>query len=141
MIINYSELIDRFGESLGTPKELIRATFNKPDAAENVMGRFIAVKEFSEFYMLVIYEVDGLTVRFLNAYRIYPQLLRGFVVHGSRPSDILREFMKNYGVVKGVQGMGNYRFLVDRKNNVLFLGILDVEKYMNDVNALFQQVV
>lgn len=136
MIISYSKLIDSFQEHLGTPKHLIEETFNKPDATDIVKDRCISIKRFGEFYILIIFEMGDKDVRFLNAYRIYPKLLDGTDISKMKPIDILKEFMNRFGVAKEIPGFGEQKIFIDKKVNVFFFGILDIEKYLEAVNVV-----
>lgn len=136
MLVSYSELINRFGEALGITREMIQETFNKPDATEIVMNRYVSVKMFGDMYILIVYEMSNAAVRFLNAYRIYPKLLEGVEIYGMKPLGILKEFMDRYGMGKEIPGFGEKKFFVDRTSCISFFGILDIEKYMEAVNGI-----
>lgn len=136
MRISYSELIQKFNEILGTPKELIEETFNKPDATDIVMNRYLSIKNFGDFYILIIFHMDDKTVRFLDAYRIYSKLLDGNDISKMKPLEVLTEFMNRYGITKNIAGVGEHKMFVDKKLNVLFLGILDIEKYLEAVKNI-----
>lgn len=132
----YSELVTRFQDVLGTPKLLVEETFNKPDATDVAINKCVSIKNFGEFYALVIFEMDGQVVRFMNAYRIYPQLFNGTDISRMKPTDILKEFMNTYGISKTIPGVGECKFFVDRKMNIFFPGILDIEKYLEAVKNI-----
>ncbi|MEM5766112.1 MAG: hypothetical protein QW423_00510 [Candidatus Aenigmatarchaeota archaeon] len=132
----FSELIERFHKLLGTPKELILETFNKPDATDFVLNRCISIKNFGEFYILIIFDMDDQSVRFSNAYRIHPQLINGFDIARMRPVEILEEFMKIFGVSRFIPAYGDCKFLIDKKNKIFFPGILDIEKYLQTLKNL-----
>lgn len=131
----FSELIERFNELLGTQKELILETFNKPDATDFVLNKCISIKNFGSFYILIIFEMDDQLVRFSSAYRIYPQLLNGFD-KDKRPVEILEEFMRKFGVTKLIPAFGECKFLIDKKAKIFFPGILDIEKYLKALERL-----
>ncbi|MEM7814030.1 MAG: hypothetical protein QXK48_00390 [Candidatus Aenigmatarchaeota archaeon] len=132
----FSELIERFHELLGTPKDLILETFNRPDATDFVLNKCISIKNFGNFYLLIIFEMDDQLVRFSNAYRIYPQLLNGFDISKMKPVEILEEFMKKFGILKLIPAYGECKFLIDKKNKIFFPGILDIEKYLQALKNL-----
>jgi hypothetical protein len=132
----YSELITRFQDLLGTPKELIEETFNKPDATDVVMNRCISVKKFDKFNFLIIFEMNDEIVRFLSAYRIYPVLLNGADMSRMKPLEILTEFMNRYGVGKQIPGIGERKVLFERRMGIFFPGILDIEKYLEALKSV-----
>jgi hypothetical protein len=129
MEFHYSELILNFQEHLGVSKFLIDETFNKPDASDIVVNRCVSVKNFGEYYILVIFEMDGQVVRFLSGYRIYPKLLDGADLTKMKPLDILQEFMNRYGLSKQLPGFGEHKFFIERRLKLFFPGILDIDKY------------
>lgn len=116
----FSDLITNFQELLGIQKELVVETFNKPDATDIVMNKGISVKNFGDFYFLVIFEMDGQIVRFYNAYRIYPKLLNGADASKMKPLEMLTEFMNRYGIIKEVSRFDQQKIFIDRKLNVFF---------------------
>lgn len=130
MLILYSELVNKFQDKLGTPKELIIETFNKPDATDVVKNKYISIKKFDEFYILIIFETIGNDVKILNAYHINSKLLDGVDISKMRPLDALKEFMNRYGMIKSVPGIGDHKIFVEKNTNVYFLGILDIDKYL-----------
>jgi hypothetical protein len=136
MQIVFSELIERFANLLGTPKDLILETFNKPDATDFVLNKCISIKNFGNFYFLIIFEMDNELVRFSNAYRIYPQLLNGSDLGKMKPVEILEEFMNKFGIVKNLPIYGECKFLIDKKSKFFFPGILDIEKYLEALKSL-----
>ena len=133
MQIIYSELITRFQEPLGVSKDLIEETFNKPDATDVVSNRFISIKNFGDYYILIIFDADDKIVRFLHAYRIYQKMLDGAEIGRMKPIDVLKEFMNLYGITKNIEGHGEHRILIERKLNIFFPGILDIGKYLEAV--------
>jgi hypothetical protein len=136
MNFSYSEVIQKFQDQLGTPKELIEETFNKSDATDIVSDRCVAIKRFGDFYILVTYGMDGNYVRFLNAYRIYPELLEGIDIRKLRPVQVLKEFMNRYGISKAVPGFGEVKVFIEKTVKVMFLGILDIDKYVESVRKI-----
>ena len=132
----YPELINRFHDVLGTPKTLIEETFNKPDKTEVVKNAYVSIKKFDNSYILIIFEDSGNAVKFLNAYKIYPELLDGLNINAVKPLDVLREFMNRYGIKKSIPGFGEHNFFVEKNVNVFFLGILDIEKYLEAVKNI-----
>ncbi len=130
MMLSYSELIERFQDVLGTPKPLIEETYNKPDVTDIVMGRYISTRKFGDFHMLIVFQMDGRVVKFTNAYRIYPQLIHNIDVDALKPVDVLKEFMNIYGIDKDIPGFGKKKFFVEKNARDIFLGILDIEKYV-----------
>jgi len=136
MQIIYSELIARFQEPLGVSKDLIEETFNKPDATDVVSNRFVSIKNFGDYYILIIFDADDKIVRFLYAYRIYQKMLDGTEIGKMKPIDVLKEFMNLYGITKNIEGHGEHRILIERKSNIFFPGILDIEKYLEAVRNI-----
>lgn len=130
MQVLYSELINRFQDLLGIQKNLIEETFNKPDATDVVLDKYISVKNFGSYCILIIFEMGDQTLKFLNAHRIYPKLLNGNDVSKMKPLDLLLEFMNIYGISRTVPGFGEHKVFVERKMKIFFPGILDIEKYM-----------
>jgi len=160
MNFSYSELIEKFKDVLGTPKELMEETFNKPDAVDIVKNRYVSIKKFrnlsgdfdGDFYIITISESYDTSVRFLNAYRIYPNMLNDVVqnddgvnvdtteiskISEMRPLDVLKGFMNRYGLAKAIPGFGERRIFVEKNVDVFFFGILDIEKYLRDVRQSF----
>jgi len=136
MQVIYSELITRFQDLLGTPKELIEETFNKPDATNIVSNRCISSKNFGSFHMLIIFEMDNETVRFLNAYRVYPQLMNGADISKMKPLEMLTEFMNRFGLPKEIPGAGEHKIFIERRMNIFFPGILDIDKYLEALKGI-----
>ncbi|MFH0836631.1 MAG: hypothetical protein V1870_00720 [Candidatus Aenigmatarchaeota archaeon] len=138
MKILYSEVIEKFQDVLNTPKELIDDAFNKPDATDIVSNRYVSFRNFSDFYMIVVFEMDDIkkTVKILNAYTIYPKMMDGLDVAQMKPVKMLEEFMKIYGIDKNIPGFGPQKFLVNKERGVCFLGILDLEKYSETVKNM-----
>jgi len=133
MRFSYDEIIDRFQDVLATPKMLIEETYNKPDNTDVVVNRYISIKNFGGFYMLIIFEMDGLVVRFLRAYRILPKLLDGINIAKTKPLDVLTAFMEKYGVPKAIPQFGEHKIFIERSLKVFFPGVLDIDKYLADV--------
>jgi len=131
MKIIYSEVIEKFQEILNTPKQLIDEAFNKPDATDIVSNKYISFRNFYDFYMLVIFEMDDIKkiTKILNAYTIYPKMMDGIDIVKLKPVKMLEEFMKLYGVDRNIPGFGPKKFLINKERGVCFLGILDIEKY------------
>lgn len=136
MQINYSELIEKFQEQLGTPKDLILETFNKPDSSEVVKTKYISIKNFGDFYILIVFEMDDKVVRFLNAYRIYTKLLDGANISKMKPLAVLTEFMNRYGIDKDIPRFGKHKIFIEKSMNIFFLGILDIDKYLEAVKKI-----
>jgi hypothetical protein len=136
MNFSYSEVIDKFQDQLGTPKELIVETFNKSDATDIVGDKCVALKRFGDFYILITYGMEGNYVRFLNAYRVYPELLEGVDIPKLKPLQVLKEFMNRYGVSKSVPGFGEVKIFVEKNVNVVFFGILDIDKYLEAIKRI-----
>jgi len=132
----YAELVSRFQEVLGTPKELIEETYNKPDATDVARNKYISVKNFGEFYILIVFETYDNYVRFLNAYRIYPKLMDGADMSRMKPIEVLKEFMDRYGVAKTIPGFGERNILLEKNTDVFFLGVLNVEKYLEAIKNI-----
>lgn len=136
MRFSFSELLNRFQELMGTPKELIEETFNKPDATDTAVGKYISLKNFGNYSILIIFEMENESVRFLNAYRIYPKLLEGLDISKMKPLDILTEFMNRYGIAKDVPGFGEHKIFIERNHKIFFPGILDIEKYLETLKSI-----
>jgi len=132
----YSELVTRFEEPLGIRKDIVEETFNKPDATDVFADKCISIKNYGDFYMLVVFEMDGQVVRFLSAYRVYPKLLDGFDIPRMKPVDVLKEFMNRYGIPKMIPKFGEQKILIERKTNIFFPGIVDIEKYLEAVKNM-----
>jgi len=132
----YSELITRFKDLLGTQKELVEETFNKPDATDIVMNRCVSIRKFGDFHLLIVFEMNGQVVRFLSAYRVYPKLMNGMDIGKMKPIEVLTEFMNRYGVSKQIPGLGERKILFERAMRVFFPGILDIEKYLGALKNL-----
>lgn len=136
MRVFYNELLNRFQELMGTPKELIEETFNKPDATDVVIDKYVSIKNFGDYYILIIFEMADEVVRFLNAYRIYPKLLDGADIAKMKPLEILTEFMNRYGVAKAIPSFGEHKIFIERRLNIFFPGILDIEKYLEALKTI-----
>jgi hypothetical protein len=136
MQFSYSDLITKFQEILGVSKYLIEEAFNKPDMTDVVSNKCISIKNFGEFHILIIFEMDGQIVRFLNAYRIYPKLLDGIDISKMKPLDVLKEFMNRYGITKTIPGFGEHKILIERKHNIFFPGIIEIEKYLEAIKSV-----
>ena len=136
MRIFYSELIEKFQDVLGTPKELIEETFNKPDATDIVITRYISIKNFGDYYILVIFDLDDKAVRFLNAYRIYQRMMDGKDISKMKPLEILTEFMNRYGIPKEISGFGEQKVFVEKTLKIFFSGVLDIERYLEAAKSL-----
>lgn len=134
----YSGLIANFMEVLGTPKHAIDETFNKPDASDILTDKGISMKDFGDFWMIVVFHLDDQKVRFMNAYRVYAGMLPGMDIKRTKPTEVLRALMEKYGVDKEFPGRGPCKFLVERGSNVFFPGILDIDRYLADVEKLSQ---
>jgi hypothetical protein len=132
----YSGLIANFMDVLGTPKHAIDETFNKPDSSDITMNTGISIKDFGGYCILIVFQLDDQNVRFMNAYRLYPQLLLGIDFRKTKPLKVLKAFMEKYGIEKEFPGHGPCRFLIERGSNIFFTGILDIDKYLADVEKL-----
>ena len=128
----FSEVISKFSNDLGVNKLEIVETFNKPDSSQIIGGTIISVKNFGPFHLLVTFEMDGLLVRFMNAYKIFPKLIENDIKK-SKPLDILSEFMDKFGLEKDIPGVGKKKIFVDVQRKTFFQGILDIEKYNSAV--------
>jgi hypothetical protein len=136
MRFSYDEIIDRFQDVLATPKMLIEETFNKPDGTDIAVNRYVSIKNFGDFYLLIIFEMDGQIVRFLRAYKIHPKLLDGMNIAKAKPIDVLTAFMEKYGVTKAIPQFGEHKILIDRKLKIFFPGVLDIDKYLADLKTI-----
>lgn len=132
----YNDLTNKLLEVMGIPKWFVEETFNKPDATDIVSSKCISIKNFGECYMLVIFEIDDVTVRFLSAYKIFSKLLDGVNITKTKPVDVLRELMNRYGITWNVPKFGEHKILIEKSQNVFFPGILDIEKYMEAAKSV-----
>jgi len=132
----YSGLIANFMDVLGTPKHAIDETFNKPDSSDITMNTGISIKDFGDYHILIVFQLDDQNVRFMNAYRIYPKLLPGIDFRKTKPLKVLKAFMEKYGIEKEFPGHEPCKFLIERGSNIFFPGILDIDKYLADVEKL-----
>jgi hypothetical protein len=134
----YNDLTNKLIEAMGIPKWFVEETFNKPDVAEIMSSKCISMKNFGEFYMLVILEIDERNdvVRFISAYKVFPKLLDGVNIPKTKPVDVLKELMNRYGIVWNVPKFGPQKFMIERSQNVFFPGILDIEKYMEAAKSV-----
>jgi hypothetical protein len=60
----------------------------------------------------------------------------GFSIAGARPLAILEGFMDRYGIAKEIPGFGEHKFFVKKEMRIMFLGILDIEKYLEVLEAV-----
>jgi len=132
----YSGLIANFMDVLGTPKHAIDETFNKPDSSDVLTDRGASIKHFGDYSIIIVFHLDGQDVRFMAAYRVYQQMLPEVDVRKSRPLDVLKALMEKYGIEREFSGHGPCRFLIERGSNVFFPGILDIDKYVADMEKL-----
>lgn len=137
MRFSYSSLIEKFREVLGTPKPLIEETYNKPDLVDVIKEKYVSIKWFGDFYMLVIFEMDGESVNFLNAYRVYPKMIDVDMdkLARMRPLELLAALMNKYGIPKQLAGAGECKVFVEKDSPIFFLGILDIEKYLEALGS------
>src|SRR4030043_1445974 len=114
MRVYYNELVEKFHETLGTPKELIEDTFNKPDLTDVIIDKYISIKNFGDYYMLIIFDMDerAKSARILYAYRIYQKMLDGIEISRMKPLEVLTEFMNKYGIAKEVPGFGQQKIII-----------------------------
>jgi hypothetical protein len=140
MMFRYNDLIEKFADSLGTPKYIIEETFAKPDRTDVAIDKYISVKDFGEYSILIIFDTSGNDVNFLRAFRIYHRMLDGAsdpnVRRKMKPLEMLTMFMEKYGICKAVPGHGEKKILIDKPMNIFFPGILDIEKYLKDADAI-----
>ena len=136
MQIFYSELIEKFHDVLGTPKQLIEETFNKPDATDIVISRYISIKNFGDYYILIIFDLDNKIVRFLNAYKIYQKMMDGTDISKMKPLEVLTEFMNRYGIPKEISGFGEQKVFVEKRLKIFFGGVLDIERYLEAAKSM-----
>jgi len=132
----YSGLIANFMDVLGTPKHAIDETFNKPDSSDVLADKGVSMKDFGDFWMLVVFQLGDQDVRFMSAYRVYPKLLPGVNMQKAKPFEVLKAFMEKYGIEKEFPGHGPCKFLIERGSNIFFPGILDIDRYLADVEKL-----
>lgn len=138
MQVYYNELIIKFQDTLGTQKELIEDTFNRPDLTDVILDKYISIKSFGDYYMLIIFDMDerAKSARILYAYRIYQQMLDGTDISKMKPLEVLTEFMNKYGISKEVPGFGQQKIIIKKSPKVFFPGILDVDKYLEAVKSI-----
>jgi hypothetical protein len=139
-MFRYNELIERFADALGTPKAMIEDTFAKPDRTDVAIDKYVSVKEYGDYSMLIIFDTSGNDVNFLRAFRIYHRMLDGLMDSSVRkrlkPIDVLTMFMEKYGICKAIPGQGERKILIDKPMNIFFPGILDIVKYQKDVDVI-----
>jgi hypothetical protein len=138
MHVYYNDIIDKFQEMLGTQKDLIEDTFNKPDLTDVIIDKYISIKNFGDYYILIIFDMDerAKSARILYAYRIYQKMLDGTDISKMKPLEVLTEFMNRYGISKEVPGFGQQKIIIKKAPKVFFPGILDVEKYLEAVKNI-----
>ena len=54
MMFRYNDLIEKFADALGTPKYMIEDTFAKPDKTDVAIDKYISIKDFGEYSILII---------------------------------------------------------------------------------------
>lgn len=131
----FSEIINRFSDALGVTKFEIVETFNKPDSSSILGGTNISMKNFGNFHVLITFQMDNDIVRFMNAYRIYPQLFQKDL-RKMKADAVLFEFMEAFGIEKEIPGIGKKKIFADPQRKAFFQGILDIDKYSNAVKQL-----
>ena len=131
----FSEIINRFSDALNVTKFEILETFNKPDSSTVLGGTNISIKNFNNFHVLVTFQMDNDLVRFMNAYKIYPQLLQKDLKR-MKADAVLFEFMETFGVEKDIPGVGMKKIYADPQRRTFFQGILDIDKYSNAIKVL-----
>lgn len=129
MQIVWSKTIEQFAPKFGIPKERIEDAFNKPDATSTVGGNYVTVKFYNGYAVLVTYFMQGNKVNFMNAYKIFPDMIKVNVDKASA-LEILVDFMDGFGAEVDVPGVGRVKTFVDEASKNFFQGILDVEKYV-----------
>jgi hypothetical protein len=125
----WSKTIEQFCPQFKLTKEQIEDAFNKPDKTESVGGTYVTVKFYSGYAVAVTFFMQGNKTHFMNAYRIFPDMLT-VDVDKAGALEILQNFMENYGMLVDVPGVGKVKTHVDLAAKKFFQGILDVEKYM-----------
>lgn len=129
MQIAWSKMIDEFAPKFGLSKPQIEDTFNKPDSTYTIGGNFITVKFYNGYAVIVTYFMQGNKVHFMNAYKVFPDMLKVDVKSASA-LDILVDFMSGFGMEVDVPDVGRVKTYVNESSRHFFQGILDVEKYM-----------
>jgi hypothetical protein len=117
---------------------MIDLTFNKPDLTDVISDKYISIKNFGDFYILIVFAIDDRTriTEVLYSYRIYQKLLDGKDISKMKPTEVLKEFMNKFGKGKNIPGHGEQKFYIDRPSNVFFPGILDLDMYSEAVKNL-----
>jgi len=129
MQIVWSKTIEQFAPMFGIGKPQIEDTFNKPDATSTIGGNYIAVKYYNGYAVAVTYFMQGNKVNFMNAYKIFPDMIR-VDVNRATALEVLVDFMDGFGSEVDVPGVGRVKTHVDEASKQFFQGILDVEKYV-----------
>jgi len=132
----YSGLIANYMDVMGTPKHAIDETFNKPDASDVLTDKGVSMRDFGDFWMLVVFQLDDQNVRFMNAYRIYPQMLPGVDLRKPKPIEVLSALMDKYGIEKEIAGYGPRKLLIEKGSKIFFPGILDIDRYLADMQKI-----
>lgn len=134
MQITWSKTIEQFSPKFGISKAQIEDTFNKPDATSTMGGNYITVKYYSGYAVIVTYFMQGNKVNFMNAYKVFPDMLKVNVDKASA-LEILVDFMDGFGLEIDVPEIGKAKTYVNEASKQFFQGVLDIEKYMNAANG------
>jgi len=129
MQISWSKTINQFAPVFGLTKEQIEDTYNKPDKTDIIGGNYITVKFYGGYAVLVTFTMQMDHANFMNAYKIFPDMLTVDVDKASAV-DILKNFMENYGMLVDVPGIGKVKTHFNESRKEFFQGILDIEKYI-----------
>jgi hypothetical protein len=136
MQILWSKTINQFAPIFNLTKEQIEDTYNKPDKTDIIGGNYITIKFYGSYAVLVTFTMKMDHVNFMNAYKIFPDMLKVDVEKASA-LEILKDFMEGYGMLVDLPGVGKVKTYFNESKKEFFQGILDVEKYMQAVNGRF----
>lgn len=134
MQIVWSKMIEQFASQFGLTKPQIEDTFNKPDSTSAMGGNYITVKYYNGYAVVVTYFMQGNKVHFMNAYKIFPDMIK-VDVNKASAIEILQDFMNNFGSDVDVPGVGKVKTYVNEVNHEFFQGILDIQKYVAAANG------
>jgi len=129
MQIAWSKMIEQFAPQFGISKLQIEDAFNKPDSTYTIGGNYISIKYYNGYGLLVTFFMQGNKVHFMNAYKIFPDMIR-VKIDGASALEILVDFMDGFGMDVEIPGVGMGKTHVNEGTHSFFQGILDIEKYV-----------
>jgi hypothetical protein len=132
----YSEFINRFHDMLGVEKPEIEEVFNKPDVTDIIGGNFVSVKRYEHYAVLITFHESGDFIRFASAYKILPKLFDKDIMK-MKPSELLFTLMEKYGRETDMPGIGRCKIFIDVSRKIFFPGVLEIEKYLDDVKKVY----